>query len=69
LVLGKAKKVLRQLKRMDASEVNGPNEELVAFLYFTSYALLKDETNASVWRSKVSLVNLKKANLIVKNNS
>lgn len=69
LVLGKAKKVLRQLKRMNASDVTGPNKEQVAFLYFTSYALLKDETNASVWRSKVSLVNLKKANLIVKNNS
>ncbi|WCO00818.1 thioredoxin domain-containing protein [Psychroserpens ponticola] len=68
LVLGKAKKVLRQLKRIDVSELDSSNESLIAFLYFTSYILLKDENNASVWRSKVSLVNLKKANLIVKNN-
>ena len=68
LVLGKTKKVLRQLKRIDLSKVDASNEALVAFLYFTSYAALKDETNASVWRSKVSLVNLKKANLIINNN-
>jgi len=68
LVLGKTKKVLRQLKRIDLSKVDASNEALVAFLYFTSYAVLKDETNASVWRSKVSLVNLKKANLIINNN-
>lgn len=69
LVLGKAKKVLRQLKRMCKDRIEASNEPLVAFLYFTAYAVLKDETKASVWRSKVSLVNLKKANLIVKNNS
>lgn len=69
LVLGKPKKVLRQLKRMDTSKIDEINEPLVAFLYFTSYLLLKDENNASVWRTKVSLVNLKKANLILKNNS
>lgn len=69
LVLGKAKKVLRQLKRIDSSEVDTSNEQLVAFLYFTSYILLKDENNARLWRSKVSSVNLKKANLIFKNNS
>ncbi|WP_323789488.1 hypothetical protein [Psychroserpens sp.] len=69
LVLGKAKKVLRQLKRIDSAKVDASNEALFAFLNFTAYILLKDETNASIWRSKVSLVNLKKANLIVKNNS
>jgi len=69
LVLGKAKKVLRQLKRIDTSSIDSTNESLVAFLYFTSYLLLKDENNASLWRSKVSLVNLKKANLIIKSNS
>lgn len=69
LVLGKAKKVLRKLKKIDLSQVDTINESLIAFLYFTSYALLKDENNASTWRSKVSLVNLKKANLIIKNNS
>lgn len=69
LVLGRPKKVLRQLKRMNADAIDVSNEPLVAFLYFTAYSVLKDETKASVWRSKVSLVNLKKANLIVKINS
>ncbi|WP_431136516.1 hypothetical protein [Psychroserpens mesophilus] len=67
LVLGKAKKVLRQLKRIDTSKIDASDDALVAFLYFTSYLLLKDETNASEWRSKVSLVNLKMSNLIIKN--
>ena len=69
LVLGKPKKVLRQLKRIDSTQVDESDESFIAFLYFTSYLLLKDETNASVWRSKVSLVNLKMTNLILKNNS
>lgn len=68
LVLGKAKKVLRQLRRIDDSAGDSSDESFEAFLYFTSYLLLKDETNASSWRSKVSLVNLKMTNLIVKNN-
>lgn len=68
LVLGKAKKVLRQLKRVDKSQVDAADESFIAFLYFTSHLLLKDETNASAWRSKVSLVNLKMTNLIVNNN-
>jgi hypothetical protein len=68
LVLNNPKKVLRQLKRIDVAEIDTTNESLVAFLYFTSYILLKDETNASEWRSKLSLVDLKKANLIFKNN-
>ncbi|WP_456440352.1 hypothetical protein [Psychroserpens sp.] len=69
LVLGKSKKAFRQLKRIDMSKVDASNKALVAFLYFTSYVLLKDENRASEWRSKVSLVNLKKANLILKNKS
>ena len=68
LVLGKAKKVLRQLKRIDNSEVDPSDQSLIAFLHFTSHLLLKDETSASVWRSKVSLVNLKITNLIINNN-
>ena len=69
LVLGKPKKVLRQLKRKDMSKLDDTNKAVVAFLYYTSYLLLKDENRASEWRSKVSLVNLKKANLILNNKS
>ena len=69
LVLGKAKKVLRQLKRLDVSQFDASDQSLVAFLYFTSHLLLKDETSASAWRSKVSLVNLKMTSLIIEINS
>lgn len=67
LILNKPKKVLRQLKRIDDVEIKDTNQEYVDFLYYTSYLLLKDENNASVWRSKLSLLNLKKANLIITN--
>ncbi|RIA10412.1 hypothetical protein OE09_2276 [Flavobacteriaceae bacterium MAR_2010_72] len=68
LILNNPKKVLRKLKRLDDSEIEEENESLIEFLYFTSYLLLKDEINAREWRSKLSLVNLTKANLIFKNN-
>jgi len=68
LVLNKPRKVLRFLKRIDSSEIHENNEALVAFLYVTAYRLIKDENNASEWRSKVSLVNLKKSNAIINNN-
>jgi len=69
LVLNKPKKVLRQLKKMDDLETYDTNGSLVNFLYFTSYLLLKDEINAKQWRSKLSSVNLKMANLILQSNS
>ncbi len=69
LVLNKPKKVLRRLKKIEASEVSEANSELWAFLNYTAHLLLQDEAKASIWRTKLSLVNLKKANLIVKSNS
>jgi len=69
LILKKPKKVLRQLKRMGASEIENNNEPLIAFLYYTTYRITKDEKNAELWKSKVSLVNLKKAQLIINLNS
>lgn len=68
LVLNKPRKVLRQLKRMDSTQIDETNQSLVDFLYFTSYFILKDEENANVWKSKLSSLNLKKANLIINNN-
>lgn len=68
LILNNPKKVLRQLKRIEATEIEGANSSLVAFMYLTAHLLLKDETNASEWRSKVSSINMKKAELIVNVN-
>ena len=65
LMLNSPKKVLRQLKRLNAPEIEGANASLVAFLYLTAYRLLKDETNAAIWRPKLSLANLKKSERII----
>lgn len=68
LILDKPKRVIRQLNRIESSEVDETNEPLLAFLYLTSYRLLKDETSAKVWRPKVSLVNLEKSQQIININ-
>jgi hypothetical protein len=68
LILNNPKKILRQLKRIDAPEIEGANASLVAFIYFTAHLLLKDETSAAEWRPKVSAVNFKKAGLIINAN-
>lgn len=69
LILKRPKKVLRQLKRMDAENVETNNLPFVAFLYYTAYRILNDETKSEHWNSKVSSVNLKKAQLIINLNS
>ncbi|WP_299336958.1 hypothetical protein [uncultured Psychroserpens sp.] len=67
VILDKPKRVLRKLRKLEDTQIDSTNESLLALLYFTSYRLLKDEKNASLWRSKLSLVNLKKANTIITN--
>lgn len=69
LIKKRPKKVIRQLKRIDAESIDNSNETFVAFLYYTAYRILNDETNATLWESKISSVNLKKAQLIYNLNS
>lgn len=66
LLQNRPRKVLRELKKIERSEVDETNQTLLAFLYYTAYQLQKDRQNAELWRSKVSAVNLKKAELIRK---
>lgn len=63
------KRVLRQLKRMDAENFETINLPEVAFLYYTAYRILNDNTNIALWESKISSVNLKKAQLLINLNS
>jgi hypothetical protein len=65
LVLKSPRKVLRYLKKVEPASIDKVNEPIYAFLYYTSYQLIKDEKNAALWKSKVSLVDLKKAQLII----
>ena len=69
LILNRPKKVLRQLKKINDSEIHRVNQPLFNFLNYTAYKLLNDEKNSDLWKNKVSLVDLKKAKLIIKNNS
>ena len=66
LILNRPKKVLRQLKKIKPAEIDETNQSLFAFLYYTAYQLRKDEKNSELWKSKVSLVDLKKTELITK---
>ena len=68
LVLGKAKKVLRKLEKMDTDQYKETTNAELAFLYYTAYLILKDEKRAETWKSQVSSVNLKKADLIANIN-
>lgn len=69
LILKRPKKVLRQLKKMKADTIENSNKTFVAFLYYTAYMSADDTENAELWKSKVSLVNLKKAELIINLNT
>ena len=69
LILNRPKRVLRELKKMDAENIESTNEALVNFLYYTAYSILKDEKNIELWKTKVSLLNLKKAQMIININT
>ena len=69
LILNRPRKVLRQLKKIEANSIYEVNNSLYAFLHYTSYALIENEKKSDMWKSKVSLVDLKKAKLIINNNS
>lgn len=60
LIMEKPKKVLRQLKRINESEIDKVNINLVSFLYFSAYRMLQDEENAALWRGQISILDMKK---------
>lgn len=68
LVLNNPKKALRVLKRIDVSKISNLNTSLYAFLNYTIFKLLKNEEKAATWKNQVYKVNIKRAELIVKNN-
>lgn len=65
LLKNRPKKVLRLLKKIDSETINEVNEPLIAFLNYTALIMKGDEKKASLWKTKVSLVDLKKAHLIL----
>lgn len=65
LVLDRPKKVLRDLKKMKDEQILDQNVPLHAFLNYTAYKMLGKDKDADIWKSDVSLVDLKKAELII----
>ncbi len=68
LILNNANKAKRLLRRTKTSEIDNINESLYVFLNYTTFMLLKDKEAAALWKEKMSSVNLKKAELILKTN-
>ena len=69
LILNKPRRVLRQLKKADTMIVDSMNLSLFAFLHYGAHTLLENESEAAIWKSDVSLVDLKKAELIYNINN
>jgi hypothetical protein len=69
LVLHKARRASRLLKRMDKTTIADINEPLFSFLNYTTLMLLKDQEKAALWQSDLSEVDLKKAQLIFNINN
>lgn len=68
LILNKPSKARRFLKRIDKDEIDSTNLSLYNFLNYTTFKLLKDEDEARLWETKLSMTDLKKAELIINNN-
>jgi hypothetical protein len=68
LILSRPKKVLRLLKKLDDEKSKEINKAFVSFLYYTALKSIGDEEEAELWKSKVSSVNLKKAEKIISLN-
>ncbi len=69
LFFKRPKKVLRLLEKMGAENIENTNSEFVAFLYYAAYSSIDKRENAEVWKSKISSVNLKKAEMLINLNS
>lgn len=65
LLLNRPKKVIRQLKKLNSEEIHEINQPVLAFLQYTALMMNNDEKKASSWKTKVSLVDLKKSHLIL----
>lgn len=68
LILKRPRKVIRQLKRLKEEEIIDSNRPFIAFLYYTAYMSADKPEDADLWKSQISSVNLKKAQLLINLN-
>ncbi len=64
LIDGRARKVLRQLNRIEKTEIAEANKTVIAYLYYTSYLLLNDAEAVAEWEDGVGILDKRKAQLI-----
>jgi len=69
LILEKGKKALRILKRIAEAEIYDINKSMFNFLNYTTFKVLKEEDKAALLKSKISKVDLIKAEFIIKNKT
>ena len=68
LIFEKPKLARRLLKKIEKSEIYKNNETLFSFLNYTTYKILDDEEKVTLLKSKISSLDLKKAELILNIN-
>ena len=64
-IKNRPKKIIKELERVRESGLFPTNENLFASLSFVANSLLGDKAEASVWKTKVSSVTLKKLELLL----
>ncbi|MDY2587842.1 hypothetical protein [Winogradskyella aquimaris] len=69
LILERPKKVIRQLRKLKKEDIVESNASFIAFLYYTAYMSMDKPEDAEEWKSQISSVNLKKAQLIINLNT
>ncbi len=68
LILKQYRKANRKVKRIDEMDIDSINESLFVFLKYTIAKLRNDEIEADLWKSKISSLDLRKAELILNIN-
>jgi len=68
LILSNPRKARRLLKKIDEAEIDSTNQSLYSFLNYTTFKVLKKEDEVTLFKDKLSVVDLKKAELIININ-
>lgn len=69
ILLRRPKKAIRALKKIDEETIAESNKPFVAFLYYTAYMSMDKYDDAEPWKSKISSLNLKKAQKLINLNT
>ncbi|MFD1016605.1 hypothetical protein [Winogradskyella rapida] len=65
IILNRPRKALRLLNRLEIDEEHASNQGFLAFLYYTTHRILGNQKEVMTWKSKLSSVNLKKAQVLI----